>query len=185
MTIDVKIHELFGFPGRTVAAHATLALQVGARLALVPAEATVSSIALEVDAHPAAASVPEGTFGVAGSAHGVQVRSHIVALLAVVGLGAACGVFVGRELALALVVRCGASAAGIVVQKAASSSSCCCRVRVVQQEPVSRPGRHSSILQRDGGHSMSGYGGNEYHTQLPCHNRGGERTKCCCHGKIN
>ena len=115
--------RLCGFPGRTVAAHATLTLHVGARLALVPAEATVGSIALEVDAHPAAASVPEGAFGVAGSAHGVQVRSHIVALLAVVSLRAACGVFVGRELALALVVRCGAGAAGIVVQEAASSSS--------------------------------------------------------------
>ena len=177
-----KLHELCGFPGRTVAAHATLTLHVGARLALVPAEATVGSIALEVDAHPAAASVPEGAFGVAGSAHGVQVRSHIVALLAVVSLGAACGVFVGRELALALVVRCGAGAAGVVVQEAASSSSRCCRVSVVQQEPVSRPGWHISILQRDGGHSRSGYGGNEYHTQLPCHHRRGARTKCCCHG---
>ena len=106
---------------RTVTAHATLTREVV--LALVAAEAAVVGVALEVDAHPAAAEVPEGAFCVAGAAHVVQKRSHIVALLAVVGLGAACGVFVGREPALALIIRCRAGAAGVVVQKAASSSS--------------------------------------------------------------
>ena len=70
----------------TVIAQATLTRQVN--LALVATEAAVVSITLEVDTHTAAAEGPECTLGVATTAHVVQVGSHVVAILAVVGLSA-------------------------------------------------------------------------------------------------
>lgn len=89
----------------TVSAQATLTRQVV--LALVATEAAVVSIALEVDTHTAAAKGPECTLGVAATAHVVQVGSHVVALLAVVGLSAAACVLESREIFLTSVVRCG------------------------------------------------------------------------------
>jgi hypothetical protein len=89
----------------TVSAQATLTRQVV--LALVATEAAVVSIALEVDTHTAAAKGPECTLGVAATAHVVQVGSHVVALLAVVGLSAAGCVLESREIFLTSVVRCG------------------------------------------------------------------------------